>query len=84
MSATITINISGPGGSVNYDAEVIRMALAMVGYKFEVENNYPIEQQLKTQNYETAEEYIEMVQAGNPDMEMPTIKMNVYNAPWGG
>lgn len=77
----ITITIDGPGGCVNYDAEIIRMALALVGYTVQVDNDYPIEQEAENQNM-TVDQYMKWVSERNTSM--PKIKMVVNNLPWGG
>jgi hypothetical protein len=80
----ITINVSGPGGCINYEAELIKRALEMVGFSVTLHNNYPIEEQVDTigDTPMTVAEYMDTIDAHK--IELPPVTMTITNHPWGG
>jgi hypothetical protein len=81
----ISINISGPGGCINYEAELIKRALEMLGFPVTVHNNYPIEEQARTIGSKpmTVNEFMDAAAQRRPEILDP-VTMTVNNCPWGG
>lgn len=80
----VTIDISGPGGCVGFEAELVIRALQQVGYKVEVTSNWN-----KSYTKEEMDKHIahriQLIQRdlaeGKPE---EIVKINVDHLPWGG
>ncbi len=73
----ITIQISGPGGTISYPTEVIIKALKEAGLKVEVTDEYPTD---------NPEEFIHSTKQRIDNGELKDWKVSVKtnHQPWGG
>lgn len=79
----VTIQVSGPGMLVNYDAELIRRSLELAGFTVTLINNYSIEEQVASgAKPMTVTEYMDTV--NGRDVKLAPVTMIVDNQPWGG
>lgn len=68
------IKISGPGGTMNYEVEIVVKALREAGCEVEVENRYPAEEG-------HVEAIRERIDAGTVSKKVKVIAQHI---PWGG
>lgn len=81
----INVRITGPGGCINYEAELIKRALELLGFPVTVRNNYPIEEQARTIGSKpmTVDEFMDLSSQRRPEGLDP-VTITVNNCPWGG
>lgn len=74
----VTITISGPGTTFNYELEIIKRALEAAHLKVEVVNEYPSE--------ESPDEMLKRVerQIAEGDLRPRKVKLIADHIPWGG
>lgn len=77
-----TITISGPGGSIQYEVEIIRRLLESEGFKVSVKDKYPFVPD-KAEGFDSWEEYQEHRRKLLSEKQKE-IELIADHLPWGG
>lgn len=72
----IEVKVSGPGGCINYEVEIIRRTLAAEGFVVDVTNSHP-------PSNETIDEHVERIRKLN-HAKRTKINLVANHCPWGG
>ncbi len=78
-----TITISGPGGNISYEMEIIKQALEKEGFKVNVTDSHPFIERIHKSCFKSMEEYLEhrrKLMAEKPR----EINLVAEHLPWGG
>jgi hypothetical protein len=70
----VVVQVSGPGGCINYEIELIRRAMEAAGIEVVIRNSHPDPQDVLDTMFERAETI------GN----MTRVVIQAYHSPWGG
>ena len=76
----VTVNVTGPGGIINFETEMIRKVFADLGMTVEINDPHPFKSDSKSSM--TFEQYIERCKKGANARHKVII--NVNHLPWGG
>ncbi len=78
----ITIKVTGPGGTIDFEMMVIKMLFEQIGISVIVENEYP----WPDDNPLIADAFIEdrIKSIKNGTFQSPEIKLIAEHCPWGG
>lgn len=81
----IVISISGMGGLLDYETDLIQTALQTAGFTVTIETNYPLAEKIAAWHGDsmTVSQYMDRVRK-NPPSTLPSVLIKVDNQPWGG
>lgn len=82
MIIPVTIKVTGPGGCINVEIELIKREFEKRGAVVHVKNEHPIEKDMKDGKYPSGETLDEFLQRINYKDTVIIIEAN--HIPWGG